>query len=151
VLDIAALKTLDPDGIPPTEKDEFLINLTDDDPVESRWRTDRYEDPNFGNLKDGLGIVVDMGQTVQLSAVTLTTPSPGISYELRVADEASNDPDAWEKVTTVENATEEGNIQLGDRQIRTRYLLIWIVPPLVQYDGGWTAAFSDLKIEGVPS
>ena len=147
-LRINELKTLDPDGSPPTENDEFLVNLTDDDTA-SRWRTDRYGNENFGGLKEGLGIVVDMGQTVQLSTVTLTTPSPGINYDLRVADEASNDPDAWERVGAVESASVEDSVQLASQQIQTRYLLIWIVGPLVQYDGGWTAAFSELKIEGV--
>jgi tRNA A-37 threonylcarbamoyl transferase component Bud32 len=151
VLEIAELGTLDPEGTPPNENDEYLINLIDDN-LESRWRTDRYNgDPNFGGLKQGLGIVVDMGEPVQVSTVTLTTPSPGITYELRVADEPSDDPAAWRTVARVEEASEQDTVGLAERNVRTRYMLIWIVGPLVQYDGGWTAAFSDLTIEGVPS
>jgi serine/threonine-protein kinase len=150
-LEIVNLRTLDPEGTPPTENNDQLFNLLDDN-TETRWRTDRYSgDPNFGNLKDGLGIVVDMGESVQLSSVTLTTPSPGINYELRVADQPSTDPNAWRTVFEVSNSPPEATLPLAEDRIQTRYLLIWIVGPLVQYDDGWTAAFSDLKIEGVPS
>lgn len=147
------LSTLDPQGSPPTENEEFLPNLVDDDAA-SRWRTDRYSGPNganFGNLKDGLGIVVDLGEPVQLSTMTLATPSPGINYDIRVADEPHSDPADWRVVATEVGASESSEINFRDQPSRTRYLLIWITPPLVQYDGGWTAAFSDLKIEGVRS
>jgi serine/threonine-protein kinase len=145
-LTIADLNTLDPQGSPPTENNDLLSNLTDNDET-SRWRTDTYNGADFGNLKDGLGIVVDMGEPVQVTAITLTTPSNGINYDIRTADEVL-EPDEWETVATVENSGPQA-ISTFEDPVTTRYVLIWIKAPLVQYDRGWSAAFSDLSIEGV--
>ena len=157
-LRIAGLSTLDPNGSPPTENEDRLDNLIDTDegetkPEETYWRTDNYRSDDFGNLKDGLGVVIDMGDQVQPTEISLTTPSPGIAYEIRVADQNSDDPGDWETVVTVppEESVEEARINLTEYQISTRYLMIWITTPLVQFDGGWSAGFSDLKIEGIPS
>jgi hypothetical protein len=139
---------LDPFGSPPTENNDQLGNLTDGNDT-TRWRTDRYSTAEFGNLKDGLGIVVDLGTAVQLTSVTLATPSQGINYELRIADEIV-DPDEWRNVATVTNSGDEAQ-SVFPEPVTTRYLLIWITAPLVQFDGGWTAAFSGLTVEGIPS
>jgi serine/threonine-protein kinase len=149
-LQIDSLSTLDPQGSPPIENDDLLVNLIDEN-EDTRWRTDRYNNADFGNLKDGLGIVVDFRETVQLTTVTLTTPSPGISYELRTANARHPDPEAWQPIdgARVEGSEEQSGITFSEHQA-TRYLLIWITPPLVEYDGGWTAAFSELTIEGIP-
>ena len=147
-LTIADLDTLDPLGSPPTENNELLSNLTDGDDT-SRWRTDTYNGADFGNLKDGLGIVVDMGEPVQITSIRLTTPSTGINFDIRAADEVV-DPEAWQQIASVENAATESTVT-PEETLTTRYLLIWIKAPLVQYDRGWSAAFSDLTIEGIPS
>jgi serine/threonine-protein kinase len=149
-LQINKLSTLDPQGSPPIENEDLLVHLIDED-EDTRWRTDRYRSADFGNLKDGLGIVVDLGDTVRLATVTLTTPSPGITYEIRIADDFQTDPAAWQQVdgARVDGSEEQSRITFSEHQA-TRYLLIWITPPLVEYDGGWTAAFSELTIEGIP-
>ena len=148
-LPIADLSTLDPFGTPPTEKDEQLPNLTDGDD-ETFWRTDRYKTAEFGGLKDGLGIVVDMGESVQLTRVTLTTPSQGINYELRVADQKSEEPDDWQTIATVTNSGWQ-EPRVFEEPVSTRYLLIWITAPLAPYDDLWAAAFSNLTVEGLSS
>jgi hypothetical protein len=147
-LPITALSTLDPQGSPPTENDDLLAELVDGDP-ETRWRTDTYSAADFGNLKDGLGIVIDLGEVVQPTALTLETPSPGINYDIRVSDELSNDPETWRTVGKVRDSVARPVITFEQEQIETRYLMIWIVAPLVQYDRGWSAAFSEISIEGI--
>lgn len=147
---IERLATLDPEGATQTEKEDLLDNLLDGDP-ETFWRTDRYNSAEFGGLKDGLGVVVDLGAQVRPTSITLEAPKPGINYEIRVADELHSDPDAWETVTdTVEQEDERQVIGLPpEQEIEARYLLIWIAPPLVQFDGGWTAALSAVEVDGI--
>ena len=145
-LEVADRWTLDPQGSPPTENEDQLSRMFDEDP-ESRWRTDTYNGADFGNLKDGLGIVVDMGEVTQITGITLTTPSIGITYDIRAADEVV-EPDDWDTVATVENSEEQSVLPFEDPRA-TRYVLIWIKAPLVRYDRGWSAAFSDVTIEGI--
>lgn len=149
-LKIAGLSTLDPDGSPPTENDDLLSDLVDADP-ETRWRTNTYSSADYGNLKEGLGIVIDLGETAQLTALTLETPSPGISYDIRVADEALADPEAWRTVGEVRGSVSRPVMTFENERIDTQYLMIWIIAPLVQYDRGWSAAFSEVSIEGIRS
>lgn len=141
------LWTMDPEGSPPVEKENLLPNLVDDDP-ETRWRTDTYRGVDFGNLKDGLGIAVDLGEPVRLSSMTLETPSPGINFEIRISDDAPEDPRAWETVATVTEA-EERVVANFEEGTEARYVLVWVVAPLVQYERGASAAFSEIDIEGL--
>ena len=41
-----------------------MQNATDGRPSTS-WETERYHSATFGNLKDGVGLVVDAGRTVK--------------------------------------------------------------------------------------
>lgn len=147
-LQIAGLSTLDPQGDPPTENDERLGNMLDGNP-DTWWRTDQYNGPDFGRLKDGLGVVVDLGRPTTVTGVTLATPSTGINYELRVANEHSDDPNDWRTVGEVTHSEEMIRMEFSSDPVTARYLLIWIVPPLQDFDGGWVAAFSDLSVEGI--
>jgi eukaryotic-like serine/threonine-protein kinase len=47
------------------------------------WYTQIYATPEFGNLKSGLGLVVDAGRSVKLGALTLHTPTPGFVAQVR--------------------------------------------------------------------
>jgi serine/threonine-protein kinase len=58
---------------------------TDRDPATS-WTTEHYATPQFGNLKDGVGLVLDAGRTAKLGSLTVTTPTPGFVAEIQVGD-----------------------------------------------------------------
>jgi serine/threonine protein kinase len=149
-LEAGQLSILDPQGSPPNiENSDALPDVIDGDPT-TRWKTDVYNTPQFGNLKDGLGIVIDLGGDVQATKIIVDTPSDGISYELRAADDASQDPGDWETVGTVTDAKPRQTFSFEDEPLDTRYLLLWITEPLVDYEGRpYSAAFSEISIEGI--
>src|SRR5207253_1804372 len=43
------------------------------------WYTQIYATPAFGNLKSGLGLVLDAGRPTKLARLTVTTATPGLS------------------------------------------------------------------------
>lgn len=47
------------------------------------WMTDAYDSENYGGVKQGVGLVVDLGQAQALSRVELDVTAPGTSVELR--------------------------------------------------------------------
>src|SRR5262249_38960887 len=58
-------------------------NVVDGDPT-TVWKTDNYKgNANFGGLKDGMGILVDLGQAKAVKAVKVNFTSPGATVELR--------------------------------------------------------------------
>ncbi|HEX6255365.1 MAG TPA: protein kinase [Euzebyales bacterium] len=149
-LEIAELSTLDPQGFPPTENDDLLSALVDGDP-DTRWRTDTYSDEDFGNLKNGLGVVADFGETVRPTTMTIGIPTGGISFDVRVSDELTDDPDAWMTVAEQRAAQGPTAVITFTDELEARYVMIWIVAPLVQEDRGYTASFSEISVEGVRS
>ncbi len=58
-------------------------NATDGDPA-TYWATETYNTQDWGNLKDGLGLVLDAGRRVTLSRLTVTTPASGSGFTARV-------------------------------------------------------------------
>jgi serine/threonine-protein kinase len=60
---------------------------TDGNPT-TYWETEQYSTTRFGNLKSGLGLVLDAGSPVKLARLTVQTPTPGFIAKI----EAGNSP-----------------------------------------------------------
>jgi serine/threonine-protein kinase len=56
-------------------------NATDGDPA-TAWQTQTYNTPEFGGLKDGLGLVLASHGSVALKSLTVTTSTPGFVAEI---------------------------------------------------------------------
>jgi hypothetical protein len=50
------------------------------------WQTETYATPEFGNLKDGLGLVLRAGSSVKLATLTVQTPTPGFVARVEVGN-----------------------------------------------------------------
>jgi hypothetical protein len=80
---LAGLTGYDPQGTgTPGEDNADAPRATDGDPT-SYWSTEHYTTPQFGNLKKGLGIVLDAHRAVPLKSVTVTTDTPGYTAQVR--------------------------------------------------------------------
>jgi eukaryotic-like serine/threonine-protein kinase len=136
-LSVNDLSAFDPEG-DGRENDEDLANLLDGDPS-SAWRTETYDDAGFGGgLKEGVGFVVDLGETHTLDEVLLTTTLPGANMDIRVADSYSEDAGDWEVVASLEDIGDTVRADLGGAE--GRYVLVYIVADLVPVDGERAAA-----------
>jgi serine/threonine-protein kinase len=60
--------------------------LATDGNASTSWTTESYGNQDFGGLKDGVGLVLDAGSSVQLAKVMLTTPTPGFTAEIQAGD-----------------------------------------------------------------
>ena len=152
-LDVESLEAFDPpdvdgyeggDGI---ENDDQLPYLVDGD-ADTAWQTERYDDANFGNLKPGVGAILDLGEPHQLASATVQTQTPGISYELRVADEPHADAGQWALAGEVSDASTTEELPLSAAS--GRYVLVYVVPPLPEADDGALAALSGVELRGEP-
>ena len=81
---IAGVQALDPQG-DDNENNDLAARAIDGDPSTS-WHSDRYSSPEFGGLKKGLGLAVDLGETSTVTSVTVTAPGTDGTVELRTAD-----------------------------------------------------------------
>jgi serine/threonine-protein kinase len=147
---IAAIsgQSFDPQG-QGTENQAAVANAFDGDPQTS-WRTEGYASPSFGNLKSGVGFWVDLGARHTLERVEVVTTTPGISYELRVADAPTAIPEGWRRVAAVAAAGGRDDLRFDEPQT-ARYLLIWVTGNLQPIEGRHRAAFSEVTVTGGPA
>jgi hypothetical protein len=134
VLDIAGVSDFDPAGSPPEENPQ-LAPLAVDGLSTTAWHSVTYfHDPHLGGLKDGVGLLVDLGGPVHVSRVELTLVGRPTSLEILAADPGASRPtstDGLKKVGSVSDAGTRADVRL-DGTVRTRYLVVWLtsLPPV---------------------
>jgi serine/threonine-protein kinase len=141
-------RSFDPQG-EGTENEGEVGSAVDGDPG-SDWRTEGYASPSFGNLKAGVGFWVDLGTPQVIERLEVLSSTPGVGYELRVADNPSPTLEGWRVVGNVAVAT--GRDELRFEQPQTaRYVLLWVTGNLQPVDGRHRAAISELTVTGTPA
>ena len=93
------------------------------------WVSQWYATPSFGDLKQGTGLLLDLGRTVTVTTVTLTLGSPpGTALELRLG--AAPDLSALPVVATGTAIRDQLSLPLASAA-RARYVLLWFtrLPP----------------------
>jgi eukaryotic-like serine/threonine-protein kinase len=76
----------DPDGVGPPGENNSKAPLATDGDQATFWSTETYTSPAFGNLKPGVGLVLDAGSAVKLGSVTVTTNTPGYAALIMAGD-----------------------------------------------------------------
>jgi eukaryotic-like serine/threonine-protein kinase len=127
-----------------------LGNLTDG-AENTDWRTEGYDTPALGGLKEGVGFWIDLGASQAVRSVHLHTTTPGITYELRVANQPSTSIEGWRTVATVADAPAGEKVVTLDQPAQARYVLVWIRGNLQRrQDNRFFAGFSEITVEGTP-
>jgi hypothetical protein len=93
------------------------------------WMSQWYATPGFGDLKQGTGLLFDLGRTVTVNTVTLTLGSPpGTALELRLG--AAPVLGALRVVTTATATRDQVSLPLAT-PAKARYVLLWFtrLPP----------------------
>jgi hypothetical protein len=109
------------------------------------WRTQSYNSPTFGNLKDGVGLLLDLGAPRAVTEVRLDAEGP-LDLELRAGDEPTDDGGSYAEVSTADGA--DGAVALsGAKGGKHRYWLVWVTS-LAPGDGGHRAVLSTPAVRG---
>jgi hypothetical protein len=157
-LTTAVVSAFDPAGKPPTENDQFVPQAFDGDPS-TGWQTETYYGgPNFGGLKTGVGLLVDLTTARGVREVDLTLPSGGAtSLELRAAPpDATAAPAGPDGFRVVAQTTGSGSVVLRPTApVTSRFWLVWITSlpkvaaPQAGQPAGWQAEIDEMSF--VPS
>jgi len=84
---LSAVTAYDPNG-GGGEHDSEARQATDGNTA-TFWRTEHYNTPDFGGLKDGVGLVLDAPSAVALKSLTVTSDTPGFTAVVK----AGNSPE----------------------------------------------------------
>ena len=68
------------------QENNDLARLADDGNVQTFWQSENYNQPDFGGLKAGLGLLFDLGRPATVDGFKLVTPGPGFDFQVRVGD-----------------------------------------------------------------
>jgi hypothetical protein len=140
---IVSGKVFDPFGDGEPENDRAVPLAYDDDPATS-WSTLEYRgSPAFGNLKDGVGLLLDLGGSRNLSGVTLSSTVPGANVEIRTAEEPAANLDGFS--VAADGTVEESTDLAFEEPVTARFVLVWITG-LVPTENGFSADISDVTV-----
>lgn len=136
-LDLAGATAFDPFGGDGENGDQARLAIDGDEAT--FWTTENYNSRDFGGLKDGVGIFVDLGESYDLDELRITSPDTGWAAAVYVSDSPHTTLADWgERVGTVEAAgAGTTTIDAGDGQ--GSYVLFWLTdlgdgPPRVSFD-----------------
>lgn len=141
---IAGAQDFDPQG-DGAETPSEIKNAFDGNPSTS-WQTSIYYGySNFGRLKEGVGLVLDLGTVQDVSKVEVTFQG-STAVELRTAPEnAASQPTAADGFTTVARGSGTQVALTADKPVKTRYVLVWLTD-LPSSGGGYRGKVADIKI-----
>ena len=146
-LSIAGVSDFDPQADPPEENPELADLVIDGDPA-TAWRTMTYENnPELGGLKDGVGLLVDLGKPVEVSQVELTMIGGPTSLDILAAAEGASAPtntDGLDEVASVDGAGTNIDPEF-DQPVTTRYLVIWLTS-LPSASGGFAGQVAEIVV-----
>ena len=109
----------DPTGNPDTHANTASA-ATDGNPS-TDWYTQIYASSAFGGLKQGLGLVVDAGRAVKLRTMSVHTPTPGFTAQVKAGPTAHGPFTADSPTQTVGPST---TFHLNGAN--ARYYVVWI-------------------------
>jgi hypothetical protein len=105
------------------------------------WATDEYNRPNFGGLKPGMGVLINLGAPTKVEAVRVVVGQQGATMELRTGTtdpgaSSQGDADIASSYTALSNPAEDHSgtvavFAISEERQTVQYLLLWVskLPP----------------------
>jgi hypothetical protein len=125
-------------------ENDAQVPLAHDGDPGTVWTTERYTTADFGRLKSGVGLLVDLGSATAVRSVTLTLTQAGASVQLRAGDAPAEA--ALRTVASVGPAG--GRVTLTPASTTSaRYWVVWFtsLPPA---GGGYQAGIAEMAFSG---
>jgi eukaryotic-like serine/threonine-protein kinase len=124
---LRSARSFDPAGSgAPTENEVAARNAIDGDALTS-WQTEDYSTRTFGNLKSGVGLIVDLSGPHRLGHITIDSPITGWAIEIHTVD--GQDPTTlagWGRpAASARNI--QGDVTLPLDGVQASSVLIWII------------------------
>ena len=125
-VDIAAAHSFDPLG--DGDENEDTASLAVDGRADTAWATSRYNTRDFGNLKDGVGLYVQVASSGPLRRLDVQSASRNWAAAVYVADRPGAELADWGAPVDRETAVDgTATFDLGGR--RGSVVLLWITDP----------------------
>jgi len=120
----------------------------DSNPTGTAWSSEHYDTPDFGGLKDGVGLAVDASSSVTAKSMVIRALTPG--YDAQIYQFGGSPPtelSGWgQPVASISDGGESETIALPGRAAQS--FLIWItkLPAAKDDPGRYQMEISDVRL-----
>ncbi|MCT2589229.1 protein kinase family protein [Streptomyces sp. N2-109] len=140
-------KDFDPSG-DGSENPESVPKVFDGDP-ESFWYTrNYYGQPDFGNLKPGVGVILDLGKSQEISSVKVRFDGETSAELLAAPKDTDTMPSTYEAFRKLADDTGQRLDHTAKKPVTTRYVLVWLTKLPLATDGNYRGRITDVRISG---
>ncbi len=119
-LEPVGITSHDPQG--DGDENNELTDLAIDGDTSTAWRSRTYLAENWGNLKDGVGLAIDLGEPTEVSEIDILFPEGDYRLEAYVGDEVSLS--SMTELGVAEDASDEVTLQ-SEEPVEGQYVLLW--------------------------
>ncbi|MFE5815959.1 protein kinase family protein [Streptomyces sp. NPDC056479] len=144
---IEGARDFDPLGEDGSENPNDINKVYDSAPG-TYWETSYYTSADFGRLKSGVGVILDLGKVQEVGKVTVTFVGD-TSVELRAASgDSGSEPTSLESYAKVAEGSGTSVTLKPGKTLKARYLLVWLTADLPKQvdDGQFRGRVEDIKV-----
>jgi hypothetical protein len=137
--------SFNPYNQPPGDDNAADVHLAADGNPSTSWMTDPYSGyPTFGNLKAGSGLIFDLGSAVSIKQVRISTPTPGISFQILGADSPSQQQKAMTVMGSKSKAGASTTVSISSTATH-RYWVVWLTALAPNSGGQFQGGISEVR------
>lgn len=145
-LGISRLQDFDPQGDGSENPKE--LGKADDGDTSSYWQTSWYMSADLGGLKQGVGVIVDLGSDRPVSGVKLDFIGTTDVQLMAAPSGASAMPSTLDGFTKVTSGSGTDVTLTLRSKVTTRYLLVWLTKLPQTPDGRFRGKISEIHVTG---
>lgn len=123
---IVSTVDFDPGGTGGESPRDAARGLAIDGNAETSWDTERYNDRDLTALKPGVGLILELEQPADISAVTIESPSVGWSGAIYTAESTPDDLAGWGEAVVEIDGSGTSPINLTFDARNAGSVLVWI-------------------------
>jgi eukaryotic-like serine/threonine-protein kinase len=148
-LEIAEVTVYDPSA-PDGVDDPTASRAADNDPQTTWAPAETYTDADFDGLKDGIGLLFDLGSPQEVRGITISLPRGGLDVELYATSELPPERagvDAWGPIRVAQTEIRQTQ-PFTVTPITEQYWLLWITGLSATSTGEFRAEVADVTFFG---
>ncbi|HEY7272818.1 MAG TPA: protein kinase family protein [Actinoplanes sp.] len=141
--------------------DDGEAKFTVDNDPDTVWETQRFKQSNFGNLKPGMGVLINLGTPRTVADVRVETSAPGVTMDVRTGTSDPGNTSAgddqivntYKKVSDSDSEKTEGSRKIFDgfdQDVKYQYILVFLtdLPPADDGRGGYKVGVTSIAVYG---
>ncbi|HZG01969.1 MAG TPA: protein kinase family protein [Streptomyces sp.] len=144
-VDISLAKDFDPFGSDGSENGDEVTAVLDGD-ASTFWQTSYYRSARFGNLKDGVGLILDLGKLQQVSSVKIDFMGSTSVDFLAAPKDTTGMPTSLNGFSKVSSASGTKVELKAQKPIRTQYILVWLTELPLTEEGNYRGRVTGVEV-----